>query len=139
MVNGFNINCGCQVKIEMKYKLSWRMLFVFVPLLLISACSSSQVHAPKKFTSNQTVTQKDAVGRLVADPIAKAVVNTLPGERTSVLLADGRSAQLIVGNDYLSASSQKCRSVVVRYADGVDVLDAVCFDGSVWKTVLGKQ
>ncbi len=81
----------------------------------------------------------DAVGRSVADPIAKAVVNTYPGQVTSVLLGNGQSAQLKIGTDYVSATNMKCRSVLVRYANGNDVQDAVCFDGVAWKTVLGYQ
>lgn len=80
----------------------------------------------------------DAAGRPVADEIAKFAVNTPPGQSGTVLTNNQQRVQVYVGMDYISATKQKCRAVRLGYSDGQTMSSAVCFDGSVWKTIIAQ-
>ncbi len=106
-------------------------------LSALSACGEARVDVPDQSLSNNAV-EVDGSGRRVADRIAKFVVNTPPGRQSRVALEGNQTVNIKVGQDYTSAANEKCRSIIVQYPDGRTQANAVCFNGFVWKTVLGK-
>ena len=118
--------------IRLQAKLNWICL---IPMCVaIAACGSI---APLS-SQTKTVLNKDAAGRPVADEIAKFTVNTPPGQSGTVITNKQQAVQVYVGADYISATNQKCRAVRLGYSDGQTIASAVCFDGSVWKTIIAQ-
>ncbi len=120
------------MRTEMQPKLKW---FYLVPMCVaIAACSA--VTPPQ--SEPKTVPNMDTAGRPVADEIAKFAVNTPPGQTGTVMTKNQQRVQVYVGMDYISATKQKCRAVRLGYSDGQTMSSAVCFDGSVWKTIIAQ-
>jgi len=106
-------------------------------MVLLAACDTSSFIAKGEPAVVQSV-KKDASGRPFSDPLAKFVVNTSPGQSGDVFLEGGRAVRVRVGSDYVSAANEQCRHMIVQFTDGRSQANAVCFNGTVWKTVLGK-
>jgi len=122
---------------HMRVRVGNLLALIGLLLLTLSACGETRVIAQDQSLA-ANITRVDKSGRPVADIIAKLVVNTPPGRQSSVTLEDNQTVNIKVGQDYISAANKKCRSIIVQYPDGRTQINAVCFDGSAWKTVLGK-
>lgn len=121
------------MRLRLRTKLTW--LYSVPVLVAVGACSSP---APEPVPTASTVSSVDSAGRPVADEIAKFAVNTPPGQSGTVMTQDGQSVQVYVGIDYISATKQRCRAVRLGYSNGQTLSSAVCFDGTVWKTVIAQ-
>ncbi|MEH6404021.1 MAG: DVU3141 family protein [Sneathiella sp.] len=105
--------------------------------LTLTACSANIFEQPKP-TASQSIGEKDSSGRPYADPLANFLLNTPPGQTGTVTLKNGETVLVRVGADYTSAANERCRRMIVEFTDSRSQANAVCFDGTVWKTVLGK-
>lgn len=104
-----------------------------IAILFLSACSANVNKDVSSVSSNNVV--KGARGRPVADPVAMFAVNSAPGQ-TGVVNLSGKSINVRIGKDYISAANKRCRSVILQYSNGHSQANAVCFNGSEWATVL---
>ena len=119
--------------------LSKMSLFFQITLLALTltACSENIFQQSKPIAS-QPIGEKDSSGRPYADPLANFLLNTTPGRTGTVTLNNGETVLVRVGSDYTSAANKRCRRMIVEFTDGRSQANAVCFNGTVWKTVLGN-
>ena len=105
--------------------------------LIVSSCGMPQNNETTNSDAKYLV-GTDAKGRPIGDPIAEFAINTPPGQSGLVILDNSKTVNVRVGRDYISATNERCRKIIVRTADNQSQLDAVCFDGTAWKTALGN-
>ncbi|GLQ05770.1 DVU3141 family protein [Sneathiella chinensis] len=112
----------------------WKKLVVVFVVLQTAACGGIAGQAP----GNAPVAKAplDTAGRPYADPVAHFAINSPPGTSGNVTLPEGQGVEVFVGRDYISAANEKCRSIVVKDANGLATSNAVCFSNASWKTVL---
>lgn len=114
----------------------------FIALTIVaSGCSSSASKVPSmpdlaKKTDNNNPVIKDGKGRLVGDEIARYAVNTQPGTSSSVNIGNQRQVFVRVGTDYISATNENCRRIMIDMASGEALVSAVCRRDNIWRTVL---
>jgi len=71
-----------------------------------------------------------------ADAVAQFAVNSPPGSTGDVVLRDNRHVRVRVGGDYMSASAEQCRRVILETGIGDIVVSAVCRGNNVWRTIV---
>lgn len=73
----------------------------------------------------------------ISDPVALYAVNAAPGSAGPVTAASGSSVLVHVGPDYVSATGDRCRRVILADGNGRSQVSAVCLVEQSWKTVIG--
>ena len=102
------------------------MLSVGLAACETTSASSEQVGADEAIGSNPS-----------GDPIALYAVNAVPGTVGPVVAASGDSMMVHVGPDYVSATGDRCRRVILADGNGRSQVSAVCLTEQSWKTVIG--
>lgn len=77
-------------------------------------------------------TAASAAPPVPTDPIAAFAAQAGPGQRGTVLLTDGRPAQLEMTRSYYAASGRECREVLVGSGMGQRVQLVCASDGGGW-------
>lgn len=89
-------------------------------------------------TSSEHAAIDSAVGgNPSGDPVALYAVNAVPGTVGPVVAASGNSMMVHVGPDYVSATGDRCRRVILADGNGRSQVSAVCLTEQSWKTVIG--
>ena len=101
----------------------------------VSACADLNRGEPAVLAAPATA-DRDQAGRYVADEIARYALNVAPGSRGSVTFADGRTISVRVGVDYVSATNEQCRRVILSDSSGQSQISAVCLVDGVWTTTI---
>ena len=102
------------------------MLSVGLAACETTSASSEQVGADEAIGSNPS-----------GDPIALYAVNAVPGTVVPVVAASGDPMMVHVGPDYVSATGDRCRRVILADGNGRSQVSAVCLTEQSWKTVIG--
>ncbi|MDP2124478.1 MAG: hypothetical protein Q8J92_08855 [Parvibaculum sp.] len=71
------------------------------------------------------------------DSIALYAVNAAPGSIGPVVTPSGNNMLVHVGTDYVSATGDRCRRVILADDNGRSQVSAVCLTERSWKTVVG--
>lgn len=106
-------------------------LIVLVLSVGLAACettSTSNEHSPASEVASSGLT---------GDPIALYAVNAAPGTSGPVVAPSGNSMLVHVGSDYVSATGDRCRRVILADGNGRSQVSAVCLTEQSWKTVVG--
>ncbi|MBX3490799.1 hypothetical protein [Parvibaculum sp.] len=112
----------------------WGMRGFLVALTLslgLAACETTS-------TSGEFASASEVLAASPAsDPIALYAVEAAPGTAGTVLASSGNSTLVHVGPDYVSATGDRCRRVILADGNGRSQVSAVCLVEQSWKTVIG--
>ncbi|GEM_PF-2220435 len=112
----------------------WAMRGFLVALTLslgLAACETTSTSG--EFASGSEVLATSPA----SDPIALYAVEAAPGTAGTVLASSGNSTLVHVGPDYISATGDRCRRVILADGNGRSQVSAVCLVEQSWKTVIG--
>ncbi|MDO8838433.1 MAG: DVU3141 family protein [Parvibaculum sp.] len=89
-------------------------------------------------TSSELASADAAAGsNPTGDSIALYAVNAAPGSTGPVVTPSGNNMLVHVGADYVSATGDRCRRVILADDNGRSQVSAVCLTERSWKTVVG--
>jgi hypothetical protein len=100
----------------------------------LAACETTQSASP----ALDPTAVGSVSGRAAGDPVALYAIGASQGASASVVSASGRNTLVRVGGDYISATGDRCKRVVLsEAATGKSQVSAVCFVDASWMTVVG--
>lgn len=105
-----------------------------VALALSMGLAACQTTTPE---SNTYTSASEAAASPASDPIALYAVEAAPGSAAPVVAASGASMLVHVGPDYISATGDRCRRVILADGNGRSQVSAVCLVEQSWKTIIG--
>ncbi len=79
--------------------------------------------------------KRDDAGRYFRDLVAKFAIGNTQGSTGLVDLGDNNSLYVSVGDDYVAATGEACRSVILARGAEISIHSSVCNINGVWETV----
>jgi len=105
-----------------------------VALVLSLGLAACETTTP---TSSAYTSPSEAAASPASDPVALYAVEAAPGSAGPVVASSGTSMLVHVGLDYISATGDRCRRVILADGNGRSQVSAVCLVEQSWKTVVG--
>ena len=113
----------------------WLTATLAAVAMFVAGCAQDVAPRARSAASAQeTIT--DSAEQPVADPIAGVAIANPPDHRATITLEDGRQVTIWVGRDYIAATRERCRRIIFQFAQAQREVSAVCFQNSVWRTVI---
>ena len=98
----------------------------------LAACETTSTSGGEYASASEVLATSPA-----SDPIALYAVAATPGTAGPVVASSGNSTLVHVGPDYISATGDRCRRVILADGNGRSQVSAVCLVEQSWKTVIG--